>query len=251
MIDRIEEASPLLKARIAGALYLLIIVGGGFAEIFVRQALTVHGDAAATAHNIAAFESLYRLGFAADLFNLIFGIAMALLFYDLFRAVSSSLAMLAMFFTLISTAINAALNILALLPLLLLSGGEYLKVFATNQLAAMALFSLELHAQGFAISLTFFAVQCVLTGYLIFRSTFLPRFLGVLYALAGLCYLINSFAIFLSPALEARIFPAILLPCFVGEASVCLWLLVAGVNVSRFEALSRAVAEVPRLRSSG
>lgn len=242
MKDRIIDVSPRLEARVAGGLYLIIIAGGMFAEVFVREALTVPGDAAATASKILASQPLYRLGFTADLFNLVCGIPLALIFYDLFKPVSKNLALLALFFTLVSTAINSALNILALAPLILLHSAHYSTAFEPGQLQAVSLMSLELHAQGFDISLAFFGFQCLTTGYLIFRSTFLPRILGVLYALAGLCYGINSFTVFLAPEFATHLLPYILIPCFIGEASLCLWLLAMGVNVPRWEEQASAAA---------
>ena len=99
-MERIAEASPRLKARIAGLLYLIIIVGGIFAEIFVRGRLVVHGDAAATAHNIVTHELLYRLGFAAEIFYCACNVPLILIFYDLFKVVNRSAALLVVFFSL-------------------------------------------------------------------------------------------------------------------------------------------------------
>ena len=100
--------------------------------------------------------------------------------------------------------------------------------------------SVESYGYGFGVSLIFFGCECLVLGYLIFRSGYLPKALGVLMQIAGLSYLTNSFALVLSPNFADRIFPAILIPAFVGETSLCLWLLVKGVNVKKWKAQARA-----------
>jgi hypothetical protein len=235
MTDRPVEASPQIYARIAGLLYLIIIAGGLFAEVWVRERLVVSGDAAATARNILAHELLYRLGFAAGIVVCLCNIPLVLIFYDFFKLVNRSLALLAAFFILVATAIESVNLLNHFAPLILLGGRHYLNVFTAEQLQALAYVSLRLQSVGYNISLAFFGFYCLVTGYLIFRSTFLPRILGVLLAIAGLCYLTNSFANFLSPAFAAHLFPYILAPCFVAELSLCLWLLVIGVNVPKWQ----------------
>lgn len=235
MTGRMTEASPRLKARIAGGLYLIIIAAGIFAYGFVRGTLVVPGDAAATAHNILAHVLLYRLGFAAGIILLPCNIPLALIFYDLFRPVNRSLSLLVAFFILVGTAIESVNLLNHVAPLIFLEGGRYLRVFNAEQLEALADASLKLQAVGFNISVVSFGFYDLFVGYLIFRSTFLPRILGVLMAIAGWCYLTNSFANFLWPAWATHLFPYILLPCFVAELSLALWLSVIGVNVSRWE----------------
>jgi hypothetical protein len=235
MTERLEEASPLFKARVAGALYLIGGLLGGFAEVFVRGKLVVSGDAAATATNILAHEWLYRLGGAADLISLACDTAVALLFYDLLKPVSRSLSLLAAFFRLTWVAPMALNSLNYFAPLVLLGGRHYLTVFKPDQLQAMAYTALKLHALGYNICLVSFGFTCLLIGYLICRSVFLPRILGVLMAIAGLCYLTNSFANFLSPAFACPLFPWILLTAFPGEFGLMLWLIVKGVNVQRWK----------------
>jgi len=235
MTDRITQVSPQLKARIAGGLYLIIIVAAGFAEIFVREALTVPGDAGATARNILASEALYRLGFVADLVNLVCDIGLALIFYELFKPVNRSLVLLAVFSVLVSIAISAVNLLNHFAPLVFLGNAHYLTAFEPNQLQALSLMALKFHETGFDISLVFFGLHCLLIGYVIFRSTFLPRILGALYAIAGLSYVINSFNNFLPRGYAAHLFPYIMVPAFVGEAALCLWLLVFGVNVANWQ----------------
>jgi Domain of unknown function (DUF4386) len=234
MANHTVIASPKLYARVAGLLYLIVIVAGIFAEIFVRGRLVVANDAAATAHNIVTHELLYRLGFAAELIEILCGVFLALIFYELFKVVNRRIALLVVFFNLVGAAIESVNLLNHLAPLTLLGGGSYLSAIPVDQLQAQAFLSLKLFELGFAISLVFFGVFCLLLGYLIFRSGFLPRIIGVLLAFQGLCYAINSFTDFLAPRYSAIIF-SILTVSAVGEISLCLWLLVMGVNVPRWE----------------
>jgi len=178
---------------------------------------------------------LYRLSGAADLISLACDTAVALLFYDLLKPVSRSLSLLAAFFRLTWVAPMALNSLNYFAPLVLLGGTHYLTVFKPDQLQAMAYTALKLHALGYNICLVSFGFTCLLIGYLICRSVFLPRILGVLMAIAGLCYLTNSFANFLSPAFARPLFPWILLPAFPGEFALMLWLIVKGVNVQRWK----------------
>jgi hypothetical protein len=230
---RIAEGSPRLMARIAGLLYLIVIVGGIFAEIFVRGRLVVHGDAAATAHNIVTHELLYRLGFGAEIFYCACNVPLTLIFYALFKVVNKHVALLVVFFSLVGTAVESVSLLAHFAPLIFLGGGPYLSAFTAEQLQAWAYVSLELFEYGFAICLVFFGFYCLSLAYLIFRSTFFPRIIGALLVIEGLLYLINSFANFLAPGIAARVFPY-LAASAVAEISLCLWLLVMGVNVQRW-----------------
>lgn len=235
VVDHEVEASPQIYARIGGVLYLIIIVVGLFAEAFVRDKLMVSGDATATAHNIRSSELLWRLGIAGNLFYLACAAALALIFYVLLRPVSRDLALLATFFGLVSIALEAA-SILRLIEALFpLGNAEYLKTFKPEQLDALAYLSIKSHGYGFGVSLIFFGCACLVLGYLIFRSGYLPRALGVLMQIAGVCYLTNSFALILAPKFADLLFPAVLVPAFIGEASLCVWLMVKGVDVEKWK----------------
>jgi|SRR5579859_721713 len=233
-MEKIADARPRLKARIAGGLYLIVIAGGILAEIVVRERLTVAGDAAATARNILANQMLYRAGFAAEVGTCACNMPLAIIFYDLFKGVNRSLAWLVVFCTLVGTAVEAVSLLNHFAPLLLLQGGSYLSAFTTGQLQALAYMSLQLFTQGFSIALVFFGVYCLSLGYLILRSTFMPRVIGGLLAVEGLCYLINSYANFLAPGFATQ-FLAYLQISGVAEIALCLWLLVMGVNEQRWK----------------
>jgi hypothetical protein len=234
MTVRTIETSPQVYARIGGALYLIIIIIGFWGEMFVRDKLIVSGDAAATAANIMSHESLWRFHIAAELFLLICAITLLLILYVLLKPVSRDLMLLAVFFNLVAIIIEAAITMRLLEALFPLGNAVYLKAFTPEQLYAMASLSLRSHGYGFGVSLLFFGCFCVIVGYLIFSSGYLPRTIGVLMQIAGVCYLTNSFALILSPPVANRLFPAILVPAFIGEASLCLWLLVKGVAVERW-----------------
>ena len=210
---------------------------GAFAIIFVGGRLFVFGDAAATATNILAHESLFQLGFAANLIQFACYVAVTGLFYDLFKPVNKSLSLLAAFFSLVGCAIGAVSCLFEFAPLTVLGGAQYLNVFTLEQLQALSFMFLKLYGQLFNISFVFFGFYCLLIGYLIFRSTFLPRILGVLMAIAGLGWLT-----FLSPALTHALSPYIL-TAGLGEVSLTLWLLVAGVNAERWKEQAGAAGE--------
>jgi hypothetical protein len=235
MTDPAGELSPQIYARIGGVLYLIIIIAGGFAEGFVRSRLIVPGDATATANNIMASESLWRIAFAGEMTTYVCAVALVLILYLLLRPVNRNLALLAAFFNLVSIAIEGINALLHFAPLLLLGDAGYLKAFEPRQLQALALLSLDLHEYGFGISLVIFSFVLLIEGYLIFKSGYFPKTLGILLTIASLCYVSNSFALFLAPAFEAKIFPAVLLPALIGELSLCLWLIVIGVDVPKWK----------------
>jgi hypothetical protein len=214
-------------------LYLIIIVTGIFAEFLVRQSLKVPGDATATAANIMASEGLFRLGIAGDLIMIMSDIALALAFYILLKPVSNALSLLAAFFRLGQAAI-LGINLLNLFFVLqLLSGADYLTVFGADQLQALVLLFLNGHSLGYAIGLVPFGLSLLVLGYLVFKSGYIPKILGVLLIVASLGYLIDSFASFLLPNYdhyEAIFALVVFLPAFIGELSMCLWLLIKGVK---------------------
>jgi hypothetical protein len=228
------EASPQTLARIGGLLYLIIIVAGIFSVAFVRARIIVPGDVSTTASNIISSEHLWRMGISGDLIMHICDVPLMLIFYVLFRPVNRNLALLALLFNLVQTAVMVATELNLLSPLFLLGDAESLKAFDLRQLQALAYIPLKLNDYGFGFGLIFFGCTCILNGYLIFKSEYLPRTLGVLMQIAGYCYLINSFVLVLAPSLAHKIFPAILLPSFVGELSLCLWLIVKGVNLLKW-----------------
>jgi Domain of unknown function (DUF4386) len=247
MTNRTVKISALAYARIGGVLYLINILCGLFGVIFVRGHLVVVGDAVTTAHNIMGSEFLFRCGIAGDLVMHITDVPMAVIFYVLLRPVSRDLSALAALFGMLQTAILCANKLSLVTVLLLLSGSNYLKVFDASQLQALASLSLAQHEFGFGVGLIFFGVSCLVTAFLMYRSGYFPKALGILQALAGVSYLINSFALILFPALADKMFPAIVLPAFVGELGTCVWLIVKGLNQRKWDERVRMgpVVETP------
>src|SRR6267143_4104 len=222
MTAHFKEESPVVQARIAGACWLLCILAG-VAGFIAAGPLIVANDAAATAANILAKESLYRLGFAFDLISGSSYLVTTVFLYYVLRPVRRSLSLLAAFFGLAGVAIGGVAWVSRLALLVLLHGNQYLSAFTTSQLQAMALVALKLQLQVFSIGMVFFGVQCISIGYLVARSTFLPRILGVLLGIGGTCYVIASFANFLLP-LGARLVLFVMPVALIGEGSLTLWL---------------------------
>src|SRR5919202_1815095 len=234
MTEPIPEASPRLTARAAGFFWLMTFLGGVFA--LSSGGLVVSGNAAATAANILAHESLFRSGVAANLFATACYIAATLFVYYLLKPVNRKLSLLAAFFSLTGCAGGTVTFAIQFAPLAVLGGAQYLSVFTSEQLQALALAFLRLAEQAFFIGHVFFGLHCLLVGYLIFGSKFLPRIVGALMVSAGLGWLTMSFANLLSPQLGRSLFPYVLLPGMLGEGSLTLWLLLVGVNVGRWKA---------------
>ena len=230
-----RDASPRLKARIAGLLYLLIIVGALFVPFsFAPSGMMLGETALPTVAKISASKPLYVLGGAAQLLVYACDIGVALIFYELLRPVSKSVALLATFFRLVFVAIASANILNHFAPVIFLSGADYLNSFKPDQLQALALAFLKLRTFGFDIAFVFFGFHCLLAGYLIFRSTFFPRILGLGLAIGGAGYLANILATAIPPAIAARLFPSIMLPAGIAEISLTLWLLIVGVNPQRW-----------------
>src|SRR4030081_775049 len=233
-------------ARSAGALYLINIIGGAFA-ISIVPALLFGSGPAAMAHNIQSHELLYRSGLAAHVVVTVTNIFLAVIFYEIFKVVNRRLALLDVFFILVATAIEAAGLVNQFAPLVLLGSGPYANALPAGQLQAVAYLPWNLSSNEYSLHTVFFAFDIITAAYLVFRSTFLPRAIGVLLAIAGLAYLVSSFTFFLAPGFAAQLVPWIQFPALIGEGSFCLWLLVGGVNVERWE--KRASAAI-RMRST-
>jgi hypothetical protein len=241
--QRVAETAPRLLARVTGIVYLLFFLTAILGEVCSRQAGVsglgaVPGDAAATATTILAHEAAYRWGYALTLLSIACYVAVTALFYQLFRPVSRTLAFLAVCFGLVGQAIAASGGLLQLAPFVVLGGSPYLGVFSAPQLQALALLFLNLNAQVGAIALVFDGLFQILIGYLIFRSTFLPRVLGVLMALGGVGWLT-----FLSPPLAHDLLTYLQVLGILAEGPLMLWLLVRGVNAQRWIERASAAGE--------
>ncbi|HEX9120526.1 MAG TPA: DUF4386 domain-containing protein [Terriglobales bacterium] len=235
MVGRLKETSPKSKARLAGGLLLITVVAGGFAQGFIAGSLIVSGDATATATNILAQEPLYRLGFAIYLIEMACQITMTVLFYDLLKPVSKSASILAATFGLIGCTIKTLSRLFFFAPLLVLRGAHYLSIFDPKQLQALALLFLRVNYTAETIAMVFFGLYALVKEYLVFRSTFLPRVLGVLSAVGGLGWLI-----YLYEPLALRLQSYIVGVGLMGALASGLWLLVKGVNEQRWKEQAHA-----------
>lgn len=217
----------LPRARLTGALYLIIILCGVWSEGIARAALVDPADAAQTAANILAQEALFRRALAADALMVLSDVAVAALLFSLLAPVDRGVAGMAMLFRLIEASILGANLLNHQAALLVLKAGA-------PGAPDWALIFLDLHRHGYDLALLFFGINCLLTGWLICRSEFLPRLLGAGLTGAGLVYLGGSALRFLAPALSGGFAPAYLLP-LVAESALCLWLLIRGVDAGKWE----------------
>src|SRR4051794_2575008 len=229
-----REISPLLVARLIFILAALEGQAQIWGQLRIPGKLVVSTDAAATAVNILGNESLFRLGLAVSVMAIAFNVARTALNYVLFRPVGRIVTLLMAFFGLTAVALQAG-SILCELPVLvLLKNGKALSGFNAEQLQSLALIFLKWNGQASNLYLAFFGLCCILTGYVIYKSTFLPAILGVLLALAGLGY-----ATYLWPPLADYLYPYNL-ALGAGELILGLWLLVFGVNLERWKEQSHA-----------
>lgn len=237
MTVRTVRTSPQLYFRIGGALYLALILLGAYLQVVMGQ-VVVSGDAAATAVNLSAMESSWRMGIALEFAALMCVTALAMIYFVMLRPVSRELNLFATFLRLVGITVEAVATLSLLEALFPLNGATYLKAFTPAQLQVTAYLAIRSHAHGYALALLFFGFCFLFHGYLIWRSGFLPRVLGIFIQIAGLAYLTNSFALFVAPAFQSKIFPGILVPAFLAETSLCLWLLIKGVDVEKWRAAS-------------
>lgn len=230
---------PRLLARAAGALYLIITACALFAYLYVRDQVIVADDMAQTAANFLAHQQLYRLGFAAAVIVVICNLPLGLILFELLKVVNVRLARLALLFITVSATIEAVNLFNYIEPLLTFSLPEYARAFRADEVQALARGPIRMFGYAFSVSLTFFGVFCALIGVLIFRSRFLPAFVGLVMILAGATYWINSFRLFL--ALPIPYLPWVTL---IAELSLALWLLVVGLDEQQWRAQAGASAAV-------
>lgn len=232
-MDSITGAPPRTLARTAGALYLVNIVLGAFAIGLVPSMLIVP-DLAQTAHNIQTHETLYRLSLAAHVMVTLTNVPMALLFYELFKVVNRRLALLDVFCTLVATAIETAGIVNEFAPLALLHNKDYANALSPAQMQALQHLPGDLTSIDYSIYGIFYGFDILCVAYLVRRSTFLPTFISALLAIDALAYLVGGFTNMIAPGVASDLSPWIQIPAPLGEGSLCLWLLIAGVNVQRW-----------------
>jgi len=217
-------------ARTAGFLYLLLVPFGFFGGEYILS-ITVPGNAVATVNNIMAHTLLFRLSILSALITPIVTVLVALFLYKLFKSVNKNQAVLMVVFALAAAPIAMLNELNHFAVLQLLNGTDYLKVFSVDQLYSQVMFFLDLNHYGAFIATIFWGLWLLPMGYLVFRSGFLPRIIGVLLIIAGFGYIIDSAALFLLPDLNIDISQF----TFIGELLLLLWLLIKGVNVEQWK----------------
>lgn len=238
MPARSSDFSPRTLARVGGALYLAVIVLGFFAEVLVRGRLIVAGDAAATAARIVESEALWRSGIVAEYVAGFATLGLAVVYFLLFEPVSRPLNLLATFFRLVAIAVQTVAILFLVAALLPLGAASSWTAVAPEIRQAVARLAIQTHTLGYAVALLFFGVGFLVSGHLVARSGFLPRFLGVLLRIAGVCYMASSVASIGAPALARYIDPYWMLGPLVGELTMSLWLLTKGVDEAKWFALA-------------
>lgn len=241
----IDNNSPKFIARIGGVLYLGIIAITIFGEIFVRAPLIVLNNPLETTQNILSSMHLWRLSIAFDLVLVIFGISLAFVFYNLLKKVNNNYILLFLFFNLIAFCLEAASKVSLFSILVLLEDPYYLTVMPENLIYAQVSFYLDVYAYVFSAGMVFFGCGCIVLGSLMYKSGFFPKIFGVLMPITGICWITNAFIQFIFPSLFLEISPAILLPAFVTEISLCAWLVIFGVRSKDWASLSDGTPEEP------
>jgi hypothetical protein len=239
MNNPVSTQSVQKTARYAGFLYLILAICGGFAEFAVRQAMVVPGDAAATVSNILANQTLFRLGVAAELIGQVVFVLVVLALFRLLNSVNRNQAVLMVALVLVSVTITCLNMLNQFAALLLLNGSGYLAVFDPAQVQALVLYSLEMHQAGYIIAQVFFGLWLLPLGYLVYKSGFMPRLIGILLIVAGVGYMVDVATFFLVPGFNLVISEF----TFIGELALMLWLLVKGVYVEQWE--QRSLQSVP------
>jgi hypothetical protein len=215
--------------RFAGLLYLLVSIPGAFALVYVPDKLIVDGSATATAANIAASETLFRLGIAVQLISQALFIFVALALYDLLKGVNRRHASLMVTLIVVSIPIAFLNELNSLATLLLVRGADFVSTFEKPQRDALAMLFVNLHSRGFDVAGIFWGLWLFPLGLLVYRSRFLPRFLGVWLGLGGFAYVIMSLTGVLLPQYHDRVF-TYGQPAFFGEVALMLWLIIKGAK---------------------
>ena len=227
--------------RFAGLLYVLTSIVGFFAMMYVPDEIIVHGNAAATASNILAHEMLFRLGIAGELIGQAGFIFVAMALYELLKGVNRRQAalMVILLVVQIPTAFLNELNSFA--ALVLASGADFLSTFDKTQRDALAMLFMNLHGKGFVVNEIFYGLWLFPLARLVYKSRFLPRFLGVWLALAGLAWVILSLTSVLFPQYQDKVFNYGQ-PAFLGEIAFMLWLLIKGAKPPAPDAAASSLA---------
>jgi hypothetical protein len=238
-MKQITKTSPRAKGRITGACYLAIFVAGVIYMVLVPSTGLLNNNDAAAVDYIVSHQTAFWAGYPFLLLVVVFRLIVMLLFYELFKPVNKSISLLAVYFNIVATTMQAVTCIFLLTPLILLGGEHYLTAFTPDQLHALAIVAMKLYHLCYIIALAFFGCYDLLIGYLAFKSTFLPRPIGVLMVITGLGWLT-----FFIPPVAAYLLPYnAIIAGIVGEGAMILWLLVMGVNSQRWNEQANKASE--------
>lgn len=234
MTDNKRKHSPMIYARFAGFLYLVITVAAIIAHFYVPDQLIVAGDPTTTANNIMASEGMFRFAIGSEFVVLLSEVILSVILYVLLKPVNRTMSLIAAISRLTMTTIHGINLLNYYFILILLSGADYLSVFNTEQINSLVMLFVDAHAYGFAIGIAFLIIHVFALAYLIFKSGYFPRILGILFLLAGCGYLLDSVGILLLPAYETT--PALAaMVIAVAEIAFPIWLLVKGLNKERYQ----------------
>lgn len=223
-------------AKMTGVLLLISIIAGAFGEAYIPSIFFIADDPAATASNLQNSELLFRAGFAGYLVEAICDVALSLLLYVLLKPVNKNLALMSAFFGLVSTSVFASSQLFSFAALYFVNDSQFLNTFTQHQLNALMLLSVKYAGLGGGVFMVFYGVATGLRGYLIFRSGFLPEFIGVLLIIAGMCFIVRSFLLVLIPDYASFLF---LLPMIIAIITFTFWLLIKGVDINKWQDWSK------------
>jgi hypothetical protein len=208
--------------RIGGILYLILIACGVYAEIFVLSELVVGNNQTATAANILANETLYRIGIIAHIVTLVCSSLLIGILFKVFKSTSEYLVLTLLVFNVVTVAIEGVSILYELETLSILKSKILVSLFSPDQINALAYLPLKMQSVTYDLALLFFGIACCLISILILKSKLFLRWVGILMFVAGVCYITNSVTYFISPAFRSYLLPFILIPCFVAELSLSI-----------------------------
>jgi Domain of unknown function (DUF4386) len=238
-MKQMTKTSPKALGRITGAFYLAIFVAGFIFMALIPSTGLLNTIDAAAIDYIVSHQTAFWAGYPFFLLVVVFRLIVMLLFYELFKPVNKSINLLAVYFNIVATTMQAVMAITLLAPLVLLRSGHFLTAFTPDQLHALALIALQLYNPIYYIALAFFGCYDLLIGYLAFKSAFIPRPIGVLMGIAGLGWLT-----FFIPPIAAFLLPYNLIASLIGEGSMILWLLVKSVNAQKWQEQEKRASEL-------
>ena len=222
-------------ARTTGFLYLIMFITAPLSILLVSSNLIVPGDATATATNIMASEGIFRLGIAGNMVVLLLDLGISVLLYVILKPVNKTLALIAMVSRLVMTAMRGINLLNYFIVLQLLNGTDFLSVFDMDQINALVMVFLNAFNMGFSLDLVFFSLHLFFVGYLVLKSGFFPKILGILLLIAFAGYLTDSFTGILFPDYKQMVSSIVMIPNTLAELAFMLWLLIKGINVEKWE----------------